>query len=149
MMFETSWSDNFLMPFKRSSLRVVNRNILIDSLTYLAGRSKTSPIKRLAPEDAKPAFYLVKPRSMGRREMEGYIRMALQPTILFGFMGTQVIEYNMDFLIRVIGNDLIHKIQKLTASSAVIVASLYHTSGYIQGSKQGSRAMTLILVIDT
>jgi hypothetical protein len=72
--------------------------------------------------------------------------MALQPAILFGFMGTQVIKYDMDFLIRTIGNDLIHKIQKLTASAAVIVASLHHPGGYIQGSKQGSRAMTLILV---
>src|SRR3990170_3654820 len=52
----------------------------------------------------------------------------------------------MDFFIRLIGNNLIHKIQKLPTPATGVVASLNHTSGHIQCRKQGSCAMALILV---
>ena len=119
------------MPLKGCSLWIVHSDIFINSLAYLAGRSEASSLKRLSPKDTKPAFYLVKPGSMGRRKMKVYIGMTLQPTVLFGLMGTQVIKHYMDFLIRLIGNNLIHKIQKLPAPAAGIVASLHHSSGHV------------------
>ena len=75
--------------------------------------------------------------------------MAFYPTISLRFMSLQVIHNHMDFLLRVLRNDVIHKIKKLPTTTARIVARLHLSSSYIQSCRESGRPMPTILMICT
>jgi len=73
------------------------------------------------------------------------VRMTFNPMVPFGSMGTQVIHNHMDFLIRMFRNDLVHKIEKLPATTAAVMARLHLSCGHIQGCKEGTRSIPSVL----
>jgi hypothetical protein len=75
--------------------------------------------------------------------------MAFNPMVPFRFMGTQVVHNHMDFLIRIFRNDFVHKIQKLPATTAVIMARLHLSRSHVQGCKQGTGSMPSVLVVSS
>ena len=53
----------------------------------------------------------------------------------------------MDVSIRIIGDHLVHKIQKLSSSSAFVMSGFDLADGHIESGKQGRGAMTFVSVI--
>ena len=81
-------------------------------------------------QTAKPAFNLVKPRSVGWRKMKMDVGMALEPAVVFGLVSIEIIKNDMNFFfVAVAVNDAIHEIQEFPASSAFVMASLNQASG--------------------
>src|SRR4030067_664460 len=145
-MFKLSRMDNMLSPFKRMCVLGIGSDEGVNSLTKVSVRSGTQPFQSLPPQYAKPAFHLVEPRGMGRRVMEMDKGMLYQPPVVLWLVGLQVVHDNVKFLLRVLGDYLVHEIQKLPAAAAQIMADMYHAGSYLQSSKQGSSTMPLILM---
>ena len=58
------------------------------------------------------------------------VRMALEPVIVFGLVGIEIVENDMNFLFLAVGlYDAIHEIQELPTSAAFVMASLNQASG--------------------
>jgi hypothetical protein len=68
--------------------------------------------------------------------MEMNVGVASDPMIPFRFMSLEVVHNYMDFLLRMLPNDLVHETQKLPAAAPPIMACLYLSGGYIQGRKK-------------
>ncbi len=129
MMFETGRSNSSLMPLKGSRLRVIRRNEFINGLSNLVSRSKTGPSQRLSPEDAKPAFYLVKPRSMRGGVVEMDVGVTLQPIIPLGFVSVKIVQHYVDLFPRTASYHFVHEIQKLSPSAAGGLEVRYQPGG--------------------
>ena len=47
-------------------------------------------------QDREPDFDLVEPGSARRREVEVHVRMMLEPAVILGFVGVEVVEDDVD-----------------------------------------------------
>jgi hypothetical protein len=75
---------------------------------------KAGSLERLAAQNAKPTFNLVKPRSMGWGKVKMDVRMALEPAVVFGLVGIEIVENDVNFFfIAVSVDDALHEIQEL------------------------------------
>ena len=61
---------------------------------------------------------------------------------------TRLVEDDMDLLVRVLGDQLVHELEKLPPSPTVEVAGLHHAGGYRQGSEKRGRAVAAILMAE-
>src|SRR5207253_4483368 len=86
---------------------------------------------------------------IGRSEMQMDLRMALQPAVLFGLVSVQVVQYHVNFAIRVGGYDLIHEVQKLSSPAAVVVTREDLPGGDIEDREQSGCAVPLIAVAES
>src|SRR5260370_41586626 len=115
--------------------QIDNRMVLcvtltIDRFAQLFDIDKAGSLERLAAQNAKPAFNLVKPRSMRWRKMKMDIGMTLEPAIVLGLVGVEVIENDVNFFfVAVRINDAIHEVQELPAAPAFVMAGLNQPSG--------------------
>ena len=57
---------------------------------------KEAPCSDLALQDREPDFDLVEPGGPRRREVEVHVRMALEPAVVLGLVGVEVVEDDMD-----------------------------------------------------
>ena len=133
-------------PFKGMCMLVMHLSVGIYGLAYIAHRDGAQPLQGLSPQDAEPAFYLIEPRGMGGGVVKMDIRMPRQPTVMLGFMDVQVIQDDMQFSARILGNNAIHEIQELTASPSAVVAGVNQSAGHFEGSEEGDSAMTFVLM---
>lgn len=122
-------------PFEWGSLWIVDLNKALDGILQLANRDKTGGPERLSGKDAKPDFHLVEPRGMCRCKMEMDIGMLSQPPIVLWFMGIEVVENDVKFLFGVHGDDVVHEIEELPASSSLVGARSDPSSGCLQSGK--------------
>ena len=137
-----------LRPLKGRGLAVVDGHKSVDGLAQLLGGSEAGALQRLPTENAKPAFDLIEPRRVSRREVEMNLRMALQPAVILGFVGVEVIQHHVDLAVGVGGHQLVHEIQKFPPPAAAIVSRPHLASRHIQGGKQRRRAMALVTVTE-
>ena len=72
-----------------------------------------------------------------------------QPAVDLGFVGVQVIQDDVNFLIRVVHNEFVHKAQKLPSSASLEVTGFDQTGRHVQGGEQGGRTVAFILVVET
>src|SRR5512139_720117 len=122
-------------------------NEIIDRLAQLSNSGKGGALQSIAAQKAEPDLDLIEPGSMRGYKMKMDLRMTLDPMVPFGFMGTEIVHNHMGFLIRMFRNDLVHKIQKLPAATAVVMIRFHLSRGHVQGSKQGTRPMASILMV--
>jgi len=108
---------------------------VIDSFSDLMWGSEVCPSEGLLPEDTEPYLYLVQPGSMGGRIEETDILISLEPSVIFGFVGIEVIQNNIYFLIRVGSNNILHKIEEFPTSTTFVMARLHQPGGDLQRSK--------------
>ena len=67
---------------------------------------------------------------MGWGKMQMDVGMALEPAIVLGLVGIEVIENDMNFFFLAVGiNDAVHEIQEFPASAAFVMAGPNQTSG--------------------
>ena len=101
--------DFSLAPFEGSCLFVVSTDEVIDPFAQLFDIDKAGSLQRLAAQNAKPAFNLIKPGSVGGRKVQMHVGMALEPAVVLGFVGIEIVENDMNFLFLAVGRyDPIH-----------------------------------------
>ena len=79
-------------------------------------------------------------------EMKMDLGMGFEPAILLGFMRIEIVQHNMNVLVRIFGHQLVHEIQKFASAPASIMPCMHQPSGYLQGRKERARAMALVFV---
>jgi hypothetical protein len=73
---------------------------------------------------------LVEPRSVGWGKMKMDVGMALEPAVVLGLVGIEIVENDMNFFFVAIGvYDAIHQIQELPALAPFVMASLHQAYG--------------------
>ena len=103
-------------------------------------------LERLALQDREPDLDLIEPGSTGRREVEMYVGMTLEPAVVFRLMGVEIVEDDMDGCIRISGGDLIHEVEELDASTAALVGSHDFTGRHFERGEQSRGAVPLVIV---
>ena len=53
---------------------------------------------------------------MGWREVKMNILVPGEPAVAFGLMGAEVVEDDMDFASRLVGDDAVHEVEELDAA---------------------------------
>ena len=81
--------------------------------------------------------------------MEMNYGMFSQPAIILRFMRVQVIKDDVQFFLRILRHDLIHEVQKLAATAAMIMSDFHHAGSHLKSSEESSSAMPLVLVIES
>ena len=71
-----------------------------------------------------------------------------QPTIMLGFMNIQIIQNNMQLRIGIEGDNTVHEIQELPATSAWVMPDLHQPGGHFQSSEQSGGTMPLIFMVE-
>ncbi len=78
--------------------------------------------ERLPLQDAKPAFHLIRPGSVRGGVVETQIAVLGQPQLMFGFMGVQVIDDNVQFSVSGRDDD-VHENEGLPTTTDVMAGS--------------------------
>ena len=103
---------------------VVSIDEVIDRFTELFDMDKAGSLERLATQNAKPAFDLIEPGSVSGRKVQMHVGMALEPAVVLGLVGTEIVEDDMNLLFLSVGfDDAVHEIQELPASSPTFVVT--------------------------
>jgi len=80
--------DDFLCPFKRSSLHIVGFKESVDCCAYLLRRGEASVPKHPSRKNAEPDLYLVEPTRLRWSEVKVHVLVSGKPPIVFGFVRT-------------------------------------------------------------
>ena len=125
---------------------MVGGNEVVDRLTQLLGTGETGGGEGLAAEEAEPDLHLIEPGGVGGDVMDVHVAMSLPPAVMFGRMGVEIIEDDMDLPAGIGGHDAVHKIEELHPAATPVMAGLDQSRGLLQSGKQGGRAMPLIVM---
>ena len=93
-----------------------------------------SSVEGFGGKDREPDFDLVEPGGVRRREAEMHVFVTLQPHVAFGLMGREIVEHDMDFAIRMIGDDLVHEVEEFDAPPTFVMASDDLAAGKIEAA---------------
>src|SRR5271166_4566031 len=115
----------------------------VDCLSNLLGRGETYPSQSATTQDAEPAFNLIEPTGVGRREVEMDRAMARQPTVMLGFVGIEIVHHHVQFPARIECDHLVHEGKKIAASTPVSVSAHDLAAEHIQSGEQSCGAVRL------
>jgi hypothetical protein len=125
---------------------IVGFNEVIDVLPELFDRGEGRVVEGLPLQDREPDFDLVEPGSPRRREMETHVGMTLEPAVVFGLVGVEVVEDDMDGGVRMSGDDVVHEIEEFDASPTILMGGGHLAGGHLEGGEQRRGAVTLVVV---
>ena len=123
-------------PDERLGVGVVGLNEGIDMRSELFDRGEGSTFQGFPLQDREPDFHLVEPGSPGRREVEAHVRVTLDPAVVFGLVGIEVVEHDVDRRVEVGGDDVVHEVEELDAPTARLVSRRHLAGGHLEGGKQ-------------
>ena len=86
---------------------VVGGDEVVDRLPPLRGAREAGVGERLPAQDAEPDLDLIEPGSVRGREVKAHPRLRPQPAILLGLVGGKIVEHDVDFAVRMLGENLI------------------------------------------
>ena len=109
--------NDILCPDERDGARVVAVDESIDVISELLDTDEAGSGQRIALQNGEPDLDLVEPGAVGRREVEADIGVAGQPTITLGLVRRQIVEDDVDFLARMVGEMSIPSLHHDSASS--------------------------------
>jgi hypothetical protein len=133
-------------PNKRLGGFIVGIDESIDVLSKLFNRCEGCAVQGLAFQDREPDFDLVEPGGPRRREVEMHVRMTLEPAVVLGLVGIEVVEDDMDGRVRMSGDDIIHEVEELDGPPALLVRGRHLASGYFEGGEQRRGAVAFVIV---
>ena len=126
---------------------VVSIDEVIDGFTELFDIDKAGSLERLATQNAKPAFNLIKLGSVSGLKVQMHVGMALEPAVVLGLVGIEIVEDDMNLLFLSVGfDDAVHEIQELPASPTFVMTGLNQSSGGFERREQRRRAMPFVFV---
>jgi hypothetical protein len=71
---------------------------------------KLAPARALLERDREPDLDLVEPRGVGRSEMKLDVLVVRQPAIVFGLMGVQIVQDDVQLAVRMLGDKTVHEV---------------------------------------
>src|SRR6187401_1455131 len=83
-------------PSEWSGALVVGVDEGIDVLSQLLNRSEGGAAQGFSFQDREPDFDLVEPGGACRCEVEMHVLVTLEPAVVFGLVGTEVVEDDVD-----------------------------------------------------
>ena len=107
----------------------------IDLHAQLTWRGEAGTGQGAARQDGEPDLDLIEPRGVGRREMKMDVLVTRQPAIVFGLVGIQVVEDDMNFPVGMVSDDAVHEVQEFDPPTALVMAGFDQTGGHLQGRK--------------
>src|SRR5271166_7060258 len=125
---------------------VIGGEKVVDTAAELWHAVEAGRRQRLSAEDTEPDLDLMEPRGVGGSVVEVDVFVALQPAVVFGFVGIEIVENDMDLLLRIGAAEAIHEIQELHAAATLVMAGLDQSGGHFQGGKQGGSAVPRIVM---
>src|SRR3981189_74607 len=128
---------------------IVGLNEVIDVEPEVFDRGEGSAVEGLCLEDREPDLDLVEPGSPRRREVEAHVGMALEPAVVLGLVGIEVVEDDMDGGGRMGGDYVVHEIEEFDAPPAAFMGGGDLAGGHLEGGKQRRGAIALIVVTVT
>jgi hypothetical protein len=131
------------------SVLVIRRNEGVDLIAHLLWRGEAGAGQGSAGEDGEPDLDLVEPGGVGWGEVKTDAFVVRQPPIIFGLVRVEIVQNDVDFAARVVGDDAVHEIQELDPPAALVMAGLDHSGGHLQRREQGGRASPLVLMVDS
>ena len=79
--------------------------------------------------------------------MQMHVGMALEPAVVLGFVGIEIVENDVNFLFLAVGvYDAVHEIQELPASPTFVVASFNQTTGDFQSREERRCPMPFVFM---
>jgi hypothetical protein len=78
-----------------------------------------------------------------------HVGISLEPAVVLGFMGIEVVEDDMDGGVTIDSDDVVHEVEKLDAAATLFVSDSDLSGGNLEGSKQGRSAVTLVVMAMT
>jgi len=103
---------------------------------------KDAPLSDLPCRIENPDFDLTKPGSARRREVEMHVGMLLEPTVVLGLMGTEIVNDGVQFVAGIGGDDLVHEGEELDPPPAALVGGDHLAGDHIQrpvGAESGDK----------
>jgi hypothetical protein len=70
---------------------IIGLDEIVDVFAQLGYGFEGSTAQRFSFEDREPDLDLIEPGCSGRREVELHVGMTLEPTVIFGLMGIEII----------------------------------------------------------
>src|SRR4029450_2594943 len=118
-----TWFEAFLMdlglgPGERGGIGVVGLDEGIDVLSQLLDRGEGSAVQGFSLQDGEPDFHLIEPGGPRRGEVEMNVGVTLEPAILAGLVGVEIVENDVDGGVGVGGDDVVHEVEELDAPTA-------------------------------
>src|SRR5512139_1451267 len=86
---------------------------------------------------------------MGRGVMEMNPGMPGQPPVMLGLVSVQVVEDHVNLPLRVVGDHLVHEIEKLSTPPSLVMPGLDLTGCDIEGGKEGRCPVALVAMVET
>ena len=114
-----------LGPFEGCRVLIPAGNESFDCLDEHPEAGKVCALKGAAAQDAKPAFNLIEPGAVRGNKVKMHIGMSLEPAVLFGLVGVEIVQNHVKFLSGILGNQVIHEIQELTPTTPTIMSGMY------------------------
>src|SRR5689334_23755637 len=115
--------NDLLGPLERLSVLVVCGDEGVDLVANLPRRGEAGAGQGFAGEDREPDFDLVEPPGMGRGEVKVAVGVSGQPAIVFGLVGVQVVQDDVNFPAGMLGDGAVHKVPELDPSAAPVMAT--------------------------
>ena len=89
---------------------------------------------------------LIEPGGLCRGQVEMNVCVTLQPAIVLGLVGVEIVENNMEFAAGVLGDDAVHEIEEFDAAPTLVLAPGHLAGCNVQSREQSRRAMTLAIM---
>src|SRR5262245_23846968 len=74
-----------------------------------------------------------------------HVGISLEPAVVLGLMGIEVVENDMEGGITIDSDDVVHEVEKLNAAATPFVSDSDLSGGNLEGSKQGRSAVTRVV----
>ena len=110
---------------------------------------KDSSHRDFCLQDREPDLDLIEPGGPGRREVERHVRMQLEPMVVPGFVGIEVVEHDVDGGVGPGGDDVVHEVEELDAPPPLLVSCRHLAGGHLEGGEQRRGAVTLVIMAMT
>src|SRR5437773_3216075 len=78
-----------------------------------------------------------------------HVGISLEPAVVLGLMGIEVVEDDMDSGVTIDSDDVVHEVEKLDAAATLFVSDSDLSGGNLEGSKQGRSTVTLVVMTMT
>ena len=133
-------------PDERFGIFIVFGNEGIDVLAKFGNGREGCILEGFSSQDREPDFDLVEPGGVRRREVEVDVGMTLDPTIGFRLVSIEVIEDDVKSGVRVVGDNIVHKVEKLDAASALLVGDRDLAGRHFEGGEECGSAVSLVIM---
>jgi hypothetical protein len=127
---------------------IVRGDKSVDLVADLAWRGEAGAGQGFGGKNGKPDFDPVQPGGMRRGEMKPDVLVAAEPAIVFGFVGVEVVQDDVNFPVRMLGDDAVHKVRELDAPAAAVVAGFDQAGGHLERGEQGCGAVALVFMVE-